>query len=152
MKRIYIAMEIIAALCLVFCSNAGNNEPGAVDSVKQDSAVVRPSGPPARVSGTFKGILPCENCTETEAILTIKGDKYSYTRLFRGMKTRGNINNKSGYCAFDSGIIKLLTDNRAEDMFRIVSEDTIRPLDALAKPLKGKVDYILVRSARQEKL
>jgi NlpE N-terminal domain len=152
MKRLNIAVVMMAALYLVSCSNDGSKEPKMEAIVKQDSAVVKPTGPPARVSGTFKGVLPCENCTETEAILTIKEDKYTYTRLFKGLKTRGNISNKSGYCAFDSGIIKLLADNRAEDMFRIVSEDTIRPLSAAGKPLKGKIDYMLIRSARQEKL
>jgi hypothetical protein len=153
MKRLKRILAATVLLCFAACSsNDGNKEQGAIETVKQEAATVKPSGPPTRVSGTFKGILPCENCTETEAILTIKADKYSYTRLFRGMKTRGNISSKSGYCAFDSGIVKLLTNNIAEDMFRIVSEDTIRPLDASAKPLKGKIDYILVRSAKQEKL
>jgi NlpE N-terminal domain len=153
MKRLYIALEIIAALCLVFCSDAGNNGPKAVDTVKQEPAAVNPTGPPARVNGTFKGILPCDNCRETEAILTIKDDGYNYTRLFKGMKTKGeNINNKSGYCVFDSGIIKLLNNNIAEYMFRIVSVDTIKPLDAGGKPFKGKTGYFLIRSAKQTAL
>jgi hypothetical protein len=153
MKRLNSIMAAAVLLCFAACSsNDSNKEQGAIETVKQEAATVKPTGPPARVSGTFKGILPCENCTETEAILTIKADKYSYTRLFKGMKTRGNISNKSGYCTFDSGIIKLLTNKIAEDMFRIVSEDTIRPLSATAKPFKGKIDYILIRTAKQEKL
>jgi NlpE N-terminal domain len=153
MKWLNMIMASAISLCFTGCGgNDVNKEQGATETAKQDSAAVKPTGPPARVSGTFKGVLPCENCTETEAILTIKEDKYTYTRLFKGLKTRGNISNKSGYCAFDSGIIKLLNNNMAEDMFRIVSEDTIRALSAVGKPLKGKIDYILLRSAKQEKL
>jgi NlpE N-terminal domain len=154
MKRLDTALVTMAAVYLVACSsNDGSNKPKAVDMAKQDSVVIKPSGPPAKVNGTFKGVLPCDNCRETEAILTINGDKYSYTRLFKGMKVRGsNISNKAGSCIFDSGIVKLLTNNIAEDMFRIISEDTIKPLDAAAKPLKSKTEYFFIRSAKQEKL
>jgi NlpE N-terminal domain len=154
MKGSYIAMWMVAVLCMVACgSNEGSKTPKAEDIVKQDAAEIKPTGPPARVNGTFKGVLPCDNCRETEAVLTIKDDKYSYTQLFKGMKVKGsNIGTKSGYCVFDSGIVKLLSDNKAGEMFRIVSEDTLKPLDAAAKPLKGKVDFLLIRTAKQEKL
>ncbi len=154
MKRSNILTAIVAVWYLAGCSsNEAGKEPQPQDTVKAGPAIVKPSGPPARVSGTFKGILPCDNCRETEAILTIKDDKYNYTRLLKGMKTRGNnISNKSGYCVFDGGIVKLLSNDQAKDMFRIISEDSIKPLDTAGKPLKGKTDYFLVRSAKQEKL
>jgi uncharacterized lipoprotein NlpE involved in copper resistance len=136
-----------AAVYLSACSDGGSSQqiPEA-DTAKQVMAAKKPSGPPEKVSGVFKGMLPCADCAGIEAILTIKGDSYNCTRLFRGMKTRGaNIDNKTGSCVFDSGIVKLLDNGKVLEMYRIVSEDTIRALDTTGKPLKTKMEYLLVK-------
>jgi copper homeostasis protein (lipoprotein) len=149
MKQVYIMAA--AVFCMTACnSNDSSKEQEAVQEVKPGAAPVTPSGPPAKVSGVFKGMLPCANCTGTEAILTIKEDTYSFTKLYRGMKIKGaNIASSSGNCVFDSGIVKLLVKTKVEEMFRIVSRDSIRMLDSTGKPLKGKTDYVMVRSAGQ---
>jgi copper homeostasis protein (lipoprotein) len=138
------------ALLLAACngSDAGK-EPATAQAVEKDTAITAPAGPPAKVSGVFKGMLPCTNCTTTEAILTIKEDAYTYTRLYRGMKTKGsNISSDAGNCLFENGIVKLLVKTKVEEMFRIVSKDSIRLLDSLGKPFKGKTDYVMVRSSK----
>jgi NlpE N-terminal domain len=154
MKRLKLWMITAIPALLVACGgNDSNKAHNTADTTNKVAVAIKPSGPPEKVSGSFKGVLPCSNCTETEAILTIKDDQYSYTRLLKGMKTRGsNINTKSGTCLFDIGIVKLLTNNVAEDMFRIVSEDTLKLLDAKGKPTQGKTDHFLIRSTKQEKL
>jgi NlpE N-terminal domain len=148
MKRLYITAA--AAICLAACNGSNSSkEPQAAQATDTVTAPQPLSGPPAKVSGTFKGMLPCANCTGTEAILAINDDTYSFTRLFRGMKTKGaNISNQSGNCVFENGIVKLLVKTKVESMFSIISRDSIRLLDSLAKPVKGKTDYIMVRSGR----
>jgi hypothetical protein len=154
MKGKYIVISALAGT--FFIASCGGNDDGknniAGEVVKTDTAAPKPTGPPARVSGTFKGILPCDGCRETEAILDIKDDSYSFTRLFKGMKKKGsNINNQSGSCVFDSGIVKLLnTTNTVEYMFRILSQDSIKHLDITPKAAK-KTDFFLVRSSTQGK-
>jgi copper homeostasis protein (lipoprotein) len=148
MKGLYIAAAIA---CLAACSgNDTAKDPGVEQKAAADSITAAPAGPPAKVSGVFKGMLPCANCTGTEAILSIKDDTYSYTRLFRGMKTKGaNISNQTGNCVFENGITKLVTKGRVQEMFRIISKDSIRLLDTLGKPVKGKADYVMVRSGNE---
>ncbi len=129
-------------------SGSGKNTPAPAPTPAPVAETPKPSGPPARVAGVFKGNLPCADCKEIEAILEIKDNQYNYNFLRKGAVEKAKmLGHRAGYCTFENGLVKLVDSGAVREQFLILSEDSIRFTNPAPKAKENKV-YVLVKKKR----
>jgi hypothetical protein len=145
--RVFIGFLSLVAILTACNNNGGDNAAAPAKDTTATQPVVVASGPPARVSGIFKGKLPCSDCQEIEAIIDIKDNTYTYNFIRKGetnkMKLLGN---RTGDCVFENGVLKLMNEGKPNEQFRMLSTDSIRLEAGSGLSAKDKKTYLLLRT------
>ncbi len=140
-KRLLFAILVLFAAA---CGNNSNDQKPATGNEPQPEPVVAKTadGRPVKVSGVFKGVMPCADCQELEAILEIKDNDYTYNFIRKGVTNKmALLGQRQGTCVFDSGMLKLMDNGKVNEQFLLLSADSIR----LSGEVKSKRSYVLVR-------
>jgi hypothetical protein len=96
---------------------------------------------PARVAGTYRGVLPCANCEgiETEVVLTAGG---SYTRTLRYRGKPGETIQDEGTFSLnhlDNALVLDNVDKAKEPAFYGIAPGSLIQLDLEGKPITGNL-------------
>ncbi|WP_206412952.1 copper resistance protein NlpE, partial [Lysobacter enzymogenes] len=106
----------------------------------------------AAFAGTFRGTLPCADCSGIDTQLALKADgSYALDESYQGKKD-GAFKGDGTWTAEDNGKrVRLDPNSKSENdrLFEIVSKDEIRMLDTEGKKIDSQLDYSLKRAAGQ---
>lgn len=154
MKKMLIA---VITASLFFACNSGSDKQ---ETVKTDTthvqmpAVMEPAAPPAKVEGSFAGILPCKDCNALERLLILTDNTYVVTERYSGSKVKSlPFSTYHGACRQDNGFITLFDkDNKSFQTYKIIAKDSIEFIATKKKEHISEKRYFLVRKDGQKLL
>ena len=147
MKKILIAF-IIASLFLACNNGSGKQEITKTDTtITQKEIVQEPMGAPAKLVGSFAGLLPCKDCQVLERLVVLTENTYVVTERYVGTKIKtAPFSTYNGTCKQENGFITLFdNDNKSLQTYKIIAKDSIEYIVIKRKEPKLDKRYFLVR-------
>lgn len=97
---------------------------------------------------TYAGVIPCADCPGIRLTLTLFPD--STFRLRRVYEERAVVGHDAGRWSVEGQGTRLVlrVGSDSPERFQIVGADSLRPLDALGRPLPPPLNAVLVRASR----
>lgn len=145
MKKIII-LSAAALVALSSCSNRNQQKRTAKESVRtEQSATTHNSRNSLDYDGTYKGTIPCADCSGIEVEITLKKDgSYAKTMTYLGKETNSVFRSEGTYTWDETGSKITLNGEKDSDIYK-VGENKLTMLDGNGDPVTGDLAdlYIL---------
>lgn len=149
MKYTSLTLILFAVLS---CSNPnGNQNTGEIEEMAAKPVEFKDAVKiSADVSGTYKGILPCDDCDGIETILMLEPDEsYEVSKKYIG-KSGGVYENIGSYEWSDDGTTLILEDIDSNKEYYTVEQDKLRLITDKSQKSKDSDDksYELIKQSK----
>ena len=140
---------LVFLACLILACNDSSTTAGKsmVDSVSTATDI---AAKPKKVTGSFLGLMPCNNCSGIDVLLKLTDTSYWKFQNYKDSKDKAHsVSAETGKYSQDSGVIKLMDKNVAKESYKIISQDSLLLITLPGKGHQNKGFHYLVRQSKQ---